>query len=75
MKIQTSSSHRQHESGMATIVFIALLTIMLILVTAEMRSLAQLHGEQKLLERQQIKRLTQAATNTVAVAVSELESK
>ena len=58
---------------MATIVFIALLTIMLILVTAEMRSLAQLHGEQKLLERQQIKRLNQAATNTVAITATDFK--
>jgi hypothetical protein len=73
MKIQTSSTNRQRESGMATIVFIALLTIMLILVTAEMRSLAQLHAEQKLLERQQIKRLNQVATNTVAITMTEFK--
>jgi len=73
MKIQTPSVNRQRESGMATIVFIALLTIMLILVTAEMRSLAQLHGEQKLLERQQIKRLNQVATNSAAITMTEFK--
>ncbi len=50
-----------------------LLSIMLILVTAEMRSLAQLHGDQKLLERQQIKRLNQAATNTPSITMAEFK--
>ena len=73
MKIPISSPNRRRESGMATVIFIALLSIMLILVTAEMRSLAQLHGEQKLLERQQIKRLNQAATNTPSITMAEFK--
>ncbi len=65
MKIQ-----RQHsdEQGMATVVFIALLAIMMILVTAESRALLHLHREVKLLEQQQIKRLNAPATNTVSTA-------
>jgi len=52
---------------MATVVFIALLAIMLILVTAESRALFHLHREVKLLEQQQIKRLDNLQANSVAV--------
>jgi hypothetical protein len=45
------------ENGMATLVFITLLAIMMILVTAEARALFHLHREVKFLEQQQIKRL------------------
>ena len=65
MKIQRKHSG---ERGMATVVFIALLAIMLILVTAESRALFQLHREVKFLERQQLKRLNPLATNTVSTA-------
>jgi hypothetical protein len=66
--------HRRHrESGVATIIFITLLAIMMILVMAESRSLLHLRREVKLLEQQQIKRLNTAATN--AVATTTLESK
>jgi hypothetical protein len=41
---------------------------MLILVIAEMRSLTQLHNEERVLEKQQIKRLNQSATNAVTTA-------
>jgi cell division protein FtsN len=49
------------EDGMATLIFIALLAIMMILVTAELRSLAHLKREVQFLERQQIKRLNHPA--------------
>jgi hypothetical protein len=52
---------------MATIIFITLLAIMLILVTAESRALFQLHREVKLLEQQQIKRLNGPQTNSVSI--------
>ena len=73
MKIQTHNSERglatqsRSEGGMATVIFIALLAIMMILVTAETRALIRLHQEVKLLERQQLKRLTGPQTNTVAI--------
>ena len=44
---------------MATLIFITLLAIMMILVTAEARALFQLHREVKFLEQQQIKRSQQ----------------
>jgi hypothetical protein len=65
MKIQRK---KFGEQGMATVIFIALLAIMMILVTAESRALFTLHREVKFLERQQIKRLDATTTNTVSTA-------
>jgi hypothetical protein len=56
---------------MATVLFIALLAIMMILVTAEARALIQLRREVKLMEQQQIKRLNNPPTNVVVTATSE----
>ena len=50
---------------MITLIFIALLAIMMILVMVESSSLVRLHREVKLLEHQQIKRLNGPQTNTV----------
>ncbi len=55
---------------MATVVFIALLAIMMILVTAESRALFHLHREVKFLEQQQIKRLDHSTTNAVATPIA-----
>jgi hypothetical protein len=52
-------------SGMVTVIFIALLAIMMILITVESRSVIRLHREVKLLEQQQIKRANPPQTNTV----------
>jgi hypothetical protein len=76
MKIfsKAESGKRKAESrerGMATVLFIALLAIMLILVTAESRALWQLHREVKFLQQQQIKRLNVTTTNTVSTTASE----
>ena len=67
MKIKPSNSER----GMATVIFIALLAIMLILVTAETRALIRLHREVKLLESQQLTRLNGPATNAVPATVTQ----
>jgi len=56
----------RNEDGMASFIFIVLLAIMLILVTAESRALWQLHREVQLLERQQLKRLNPPAPNPPA---------
>jgi hypothetical protein len=61
---------KRSEDGMATIIFITLLAIMMILVTAEARALFHLHREVKFLEQQQIKRLNTIPTNTVTAAQS-----
>ncbi len=51
-------ARRQHrDSGMATLVFITLLAIMMILVMAELRCIVHLRREIKFMEQQQIKRL------------------
>jgi Tfp pilus assembly protein FimT len=65
MKIQSSKTFSRHD-GMATILFIALLAIMLVLVAANLHALTRLHREVKLLEQQQIKRLDASQTNAVA---------
>jgi len=72
MKIQRAS-RLKYESGMVlTLMFVVLLTIMMILVTAESRSLYVLHREVKLLEQQQAKRLDNAATNATTTVESKL---
>jgi hypothetical protein len=74
MKIQRANG-RKCESGLVTLMFVILLTIMMILVTAESRSLYNLHCEVKLLEHQQIKRLDNAATNTTTNATAMVDSR
>jgi hypothetical protein len=77
MKIQLNCSvhglaapTRRSEGGMATLIFIILLSIMLMLVMVEVRSLFRLHTEVKLLEQQQIKRLNGPPTNSVPNAIN-----
>ena len=52
---------------MATVLFIALLGIMMILVMAESRALFNLHREVKFLQQQQLKRLNGPQTNSVSI--------
>ncbi|HZI34058.1 MAG TPA: hypothetical protein VFF11_17095 [Candidatus Binatia bacterium] len=60
---------KRSKNGMATVVFIALLAIMVILLTAEARSLIHLRQETQFLQQQQIKRLNTAPTNKVATTI------
>jgi hypothetical protein len=69
MRTSSLTKRARQQDGSATIMFTILLAIMLILVSAEMRSLSQLHSEMRLLDKQQIKRLNHSLTNTVTVAV------
>ncbi|HXF09645.1 MAG TPA: hypothetical protein VN625_02595 [Desulfuromonadaceae bacterium] len=64
---------RTEEQGSVTILFIALLTIMLMLVTANVRTLVQLRTEEKLVEQKQVQRLN--ATQAAAVPARQPESK
>jgi hypothetical protein len=50
---------------MVTVLFIALLAIMMVFVVVESQALIRLRREVKLLEQQQIKRLNASPTNTV----------
>jgi hypothetical protein len=58
---------KRSQDGMATMIFIVLLAIMMILVTAESSALFHLHREVKFLEQRQIRRLDASQTNSVAV--------
>lgn len=55
------------ENGSATVIFLALMAIMLMLVTAESYALFQLRSEVKLLEQRQIKRLNHVPPAPVTV--------
>lgn len=57
---------RNSERGMISVIFIALLAIMMILLTANSRALLHLRREVKFMEQQQIKRLD--AANTIPAA-------
>ena len=59
---------RRSESGSITFIFIALLSIMVILVAVNGKTLSRLHREVKFLEHQQIKRLNPPPTNSVAIS-------
>lgn len=71
MKIQRATFAPKNENGMATMVFIILLAIMMILVMAESRALFHLRRETKFLEQQQIKRLNGSATNSVPARATQ----
>jgi hypothetical protein len=62
---------KRSERGSATVVFIALLSIMVILATVNGKALFRLHREVKFLEQQQIKRLEASQTNAVALIQPE----
>lgn len=62
---------KRSKGGMATLIFIVLLAIMMILLTVEARSLIRLRQETQLLQQQQIKRLNIAATNDVAATIHQ----
>ena len=71
MKIRHAQfSSRRREGGMATIIFIALLAIMVILIMSGARPLVQLRIEEKLIEQKQIRRLDASQTIAVAAAAS-----
>jgi hypothetical protein len=63
MKLLPKKHFRQGERGMATIMFITLLTIMVLLATANGMALIRLHREVKFVEQQQIKRLNGPQTH------------
>lgn len=63
-----ASRSRRHETGSAVIIVLALLTILLIYVAGNIRTLNSLGRELRLLERQQTIRLEHTATATNAPA-------
>ena len=68
-----ASRQRGRRSGSAVIVVLALLAIMLIYVAANLRTIASLGAELRLLDRQQVRRLqkaTQATNAPPAISVA-----
>ena len=71
MKIPRFNCSRPHrQSGSAVLIFITLLAIMLMLITANSSALLHLHRELKLLDQRQIKRLNASQTNATTTAIS-----
>jgi hypothetical protein len=70
MKIRRANFIQQTERGSVTLVFTALLAIMVILVAANGHALFYLHREIKLLDQKQTKRLDGSQTNAVVVGQS-----
>jgi len=65
MRNSKTGLRRRRERGMVTVLLIALLAIMMVLVMVESSAVIRLHREVKLLEKQQIKRLSMPQTNIV----------
>ena len=63
------TEHRR-QNGSVVLIFITLLAIMMILVTADSKVLSNLHREIKSLERQQVSRLNASQTNTIVIVES-----
>jgi hypothetical protein len=63
---------RQGEEGMAVILVIALLVILLIYISAGVRTLNNLGRDVRLIEKQQIQRLQQPAGTTNSVVITNL---
>ncbi|HEV2456618.1 MAG TPA: hypothetical protein VGY98_20315 [Verrucomicrobiae bacterium] len=63
-----SLKSRGEDAFVATVMFIALLVIMMMLATAGAMAIIHLQNEVRVLERQQIKRLDISVTNSVALA-------
>ena len=63
---------RRREQGMAVIVVMALVSILLIYVACNIRTLSHLGHELKLLEQRQVRRLEQSARTTNAPVTVQL---
>ena len=59
------------KNGSVSVIFVALLAIMMILVMAESRALFHLHREVNFLEHQQIKRLNATTQGTTGISQSK----
>jgi len=58
---------KRNEGGSATLVFLVLLGLMMALAIANMRTLMVLKAEEKLIEHEQVQRLSTATTNVAAL--------
>ena len=74
MKISRFNFSRRHrQSGSAVVIFITLLAIMLMLITANSSALLHLHRELKLLDQRQVERLNASQTNATTTAISPVQ--
>jgi hypothetical protein len=74
MKIpRFNPSRHSHQSGSAVLIFVTLLAIMLMLITANSSALLHLHHELKLLDRRQVERLNASQTNTTTIVISPVQ--
>jgi hypothetical protein len=69
-RARTGVRPRKGEEGMAVILVIALLVILLIYITAGVRTLNNLGRDVRLIEKQQVQRLQQAAARTNQVSTT-----
>lgn len=63
-----AAAPRRAEQGMVTVIFIALLAIMMILLMVENSSIIRLHREVKLLEQRQARQISAIPTNAIPFA-------
>lgn len=70
MKLVTQAKTKARRQGSAVIVVIALLSLLLLYVAYNLRTLHLLGQELRLIERQQLRRLAAVNANTNAVAVT-----
>jgi hypothetical protein len=63
-------TQKRNEDGLATVVFITLLAIMVMLVAANSMALVRLHKEVRFLEQQQVKRLNGLQTNSAPASLN-----
>ena len=67
LKRRERRAPRRSEGGSITFIFIVLLSIMVILVAVNGKTLFRLHREVKFMEQQQIKRLNAPQTNAAII--------
>ena len=70
MKIPPRFKRCHRQNGSTVLIFITLLSIMVILATANSKALFHLHREIKRLEDRQVERLNASQTNTVSAIKS-----
>ena len=63
MKMSRNPARRARKSGFLTVVFLVFMGIMAVLVAINSRQLLHLHRATRLLEHQQVQRLSSAPTN------------
>ena len=76
MKLKQHLKTANRSSGSAVVIVIALIALMLVFVTANLRSISNFGRELKLLENRQVRRIThsQAVTHKIPPATPETKT-